>query len=646
MMSTALSHKIKAFLRAAVSYLLLTLGACFMLFPVIWMVSASLKPDWQIFTTPIIWFPQAWINTPAGETTALINLWQAPNEDGVIEDVVRLGRQRYTPIVAVETITQVMLIPREAAGRATSTPVDGINLNVRQWQGEPVVALGTYGDDLIVVNVDALQEIEIISLFEFNQGQRGRHTFIIDDVSATVEVRTLVGEDEGTRDYIALGPQFETITVVSADATEHMRLVFSTDLESIGTQPVGETFIEVFTVGDEEYILIEQAEWRPVISINALREHAFTVPLSTLSIDSEPSVFGVSVLRTGLYQPQEQEAEPQPVVILASSQNLGTALVMEPAHVEEHVQLIQSSQLAETLVENVNGFSLRVRDFNRITSDDPLVDISRTGPIVGLVGETQRMSLVVPVEAAASARDVMINETSLKTRPSLRIANYQLALTREISGVNFIRFFMNSAMVAGLSIAGHLFSCTLAAYGFARLRSPGKRILFFIVIATLLLPFPVTLVPVYEIFVNLGMVNTLWPLFIRSFFGNAFFIFLLRQFFSTIPVELEEAARIDGANRMQTLVYVLLPLMKPALATVTIFTFLASWNDLFNALIYLQTPPNFTVAIGLSAFSGVYSAEFNLLMAAAVIVMLPTIILFFFTQRFFIEGITLTGLKG
>ena len=644
-MRAALSYKIKAFLQAGVSYLLLTLGACFMLFPVIWMVSASLKPDWQIFTTPIIWFPQAWINTPAGETTALINLWQAPNEDGVIEDVVRLGRQRYTPIVAVENITEVMLIPRDAAGRATSTPIDGINLNVRQWQGESVVALGAHGDDLIVVPAEALREIEIISLFEFNQGPRGRHTFIIDDVSAPVEVRTLVGEDEtDARDYIALGPQFETITVVSADATEQMRLVFANDLVSIGTQAVGETFIEVFTVGDEEYILIEQAEWRPVMSIDALREYAFTVPLSMLLIDAEPSVFRASVLRTGVYQPQD--GAPQPVVILSSSQNLGTALIMEPAHVNEHIHLIQSNQLGETLVENVNGFSLRVRDFRRITSDDPLVDISRTGPVVGLVGETQRMSLVVPVQAATSARDVMINETSLKTRPSLRFANYQLALTREISGVNFVRFFMNSAMVAGLSIAGHLFSCTLAAYGFARLRSPGKRILFFVVIATLLLPFPVTLVPVYEIFVNLGMVNTLWPLFIRSFFGNAFFIFLLRQFFSTIPVELEEAARIDGANRMQTLVYVLLPLMKPALATVTIFTFIASWNDLFNALIYLQTPPNFTVAIGLSAFSGVYSAEFNLLMAAAVIVMLPTIILFFFTQRFFIEGITLTGLKG
>ncbi|MCD4687283.1 MAG: carbohydrate ABC transporter permease, partial [Anaerolineae bacterium] len=123
-------------------------------------------------------------------------------------------------------------------------------------------------------------------------------------------------------------------------------------------------------------------------------------------------------------------------------------------------------------------------------------------------------------------------------------------------------------------------------------------------------------------------------------------IFLLRQFFSTIPIELDEAARIDGANRFQVFTRIMLPLMTPALATVTIFTFLWRWNDLFHAKIFLNSPKNYTVAIGLSQFVGAYEAEFNLLMSAATVAMLPTVLLFFFAQRFFIEGISMTGLKG
>jgi ABC-type glycerol-3-phosphate transport system permease component len=195
-------------------------------------------------------------------------------------------------------------------------------------------------------------------------------------------------------------------------------------------------------------------------------------------------------------------------------------------------------------------------------------------------------------------------------------------------------------------IIGHLFSCTVVAYGFARMRAPGRNLLFGILIATLMMPGFITVIPVYKIFRDLNLVDTLWPMFLRGFFGSAFFIFLLRQFFSTIPMELEEAARIDGASRLQCFFRIMLPLITPALATIVIFTFLWSWNDAFNAAIYLNSPQNYTVAIGLKQFLGQYSAEFNLLMAAASVVMLPTVLLFFFAQRYFIEGITLTGIKG
>jgi ABC-type glycerol-3-phosphate transport system permease component len=219
-------------------------------------------------------------------------------------------------------------------------------------------------------------------------------------------------------------------------------------------------------------------------------------------------------------------------------------------------------------------------------------------------------------------------------------------MIRQTGSETFLTFFKNSTIISGLSIVGHLFSCTIVAYAFARMRAPGKNFLFGILVATLMMPGFITVIPVYRIFRDLGMVDTLWPLFLRTFFGNAFLIFLLRQFFSTIPMELEDAARIDGASRLQTFIRIMLPLITPALATIVIFTFLWSWNNLFDAAIYLYSPRNYTVAIGLRQFLGEYQSEFNLLMAAATIVMLPTVLLFFFAQRYFIEGITLTGMKG
>jgi ABC-type glycerol-3-phosphate transport system permease component len=242
--------------------------------------------------------------------------------------------------------------------------------------------------------------------------------------------------------------------------------------------------------------------------------------------------------------------------------------------------------------------------------------------------------------------DVVRSDLSRKLSFHPQFRNLVRALVRETGGSTFVNFFINSMIVAVKSIIGHLFSCTVVAYGFARMRAPGRDTLFAILIATLMMPGFITVIPVYRIFRDLNLIDTLWPMFIRGFFGSAFFIFLLRQFFRTIPVEMEEAARIDGANRVQIFFRIVLPHLTPALATIVIFTFLWSWNDTFNAAIFLNSPQNYTVAIGLRQFLGQYSAEFNLLMAAATVVMLPTILLFFVAQRYFIEGITLTGMKG
>ncbi len=212
--------------------------------------------------------------------------------------------------------------------------------------------------------------------------------------------------------------------------------------------------------------------------------------------------------------------------------------------------------------------------------------------------------------------------------------------------VPFGRYAVNTLVIALLTIVGHLLSCTLIAYAFARLRAPGRDTLFMIVLATMMLPYPVTMVPTFMLFNALGWVNTYLPLVVPAFFGSPFYIFLLRQFFLNISPELEDAASLDGANRLQILWYVILPLSKPALATVAIFSFQAAWNDFLTPLIYLHNRSLYTVTLGLDFFRSSYDVNWAYLMAASLVTMLPVIIIFFLAQRYFIEGINLGGVKG
>jgi ABC-type glycerol-3-phosphate transport system permease component len=221
-------------------------------------------------------------------------------------------------------------------------------------------------------------------------------------------------------------------------------------------------------------------------------------------------------------------------------------------------------------------------------------------------------------------------------------SNYVEALTY----VPFGRFAINTFVIAALTIVGHVLSCTVVAYGFARLRAPGKEALFVVLLATMMLPYPVTMIPIYVGFKAVGWINTFLPLIVPAFFGNPFYIFLLRQFFLTIPPDLEEAARIDGANTLQTIWHVILPVVRPAIATVAIFTFQEAWRDFLPPLIYLHDQSKYTVSLGLSFFRSNYDIRWNYLMAASLVTMLPVVIVFFLAQRSFIEGITLTGIKG
>jgi ABC-type glycerol-3-phosphate transport system permease component len=207
-------------------------------------------------------------------------------------------------------------------------------------------------------------------------------------------------------------------------------------------------------------------------------------------------------------------------------------------------------------------------------------------------------------------------------------------------------YLFNSVYLVVLTIIGQMFACSMVAYAFARLKWPGRDILFGVLLATMMLPPQVTMIPVFMIFRDIGWYNTLKPLWAPSFFGAAFFIFLLRQFMRSIPAEIEEAAKLDGCGFFGIYWRIILPLMKPALAAVAIFTFMATWNDFMGPLIYVNDQRLYPLALGLFNFRTQHGSELGMLMAASTMVTLPVIAVFFLAQKYFIQGITLTGMKG
>jgi multiple sugar transport system permease protein len=210
-----------------------------------------------------------------------------------------------------------------------------------------------------------------------------------------------------------------------------------------------------------------------------------------------------------------------------------------------------------------------------------------------------------------------------------------------------LRYTWNTWVIASLSTLGVVVSCVPVAYALSRLEWRGRQVAFVLVLSTIMLPFQVTVVPLYIVFTRLHWIGTMKPLIVPLFFGDAFSIFLLRQFFLTIPEELLDAARVDGANELRVLVRVVVPVAKPAIAAVALFQFLYAWNDFFAPLLYLvENKDLWTLSLGLSDFKGQFHTQWNLTMAASVLFMLPVILLFFAAQRAFVEGVTLTGVKG
>jgi multiple sugar transport system permease protein len=220
-------------------------------------------------------------------------------------------------------------------------------------------------------------------------------------------------------------------------------------------------------------------------------------------------------------------------------------------------------------------------------------------------------------------------------------------VTEVFSKAPMWRYTLNTMLYAVLSTIGVLVSSVPVAYALSRLRWKGRDGVFLLVLATMMLPAQVTAVPLYVLWSKLGLVGTLWPVILPNWFGDAFSIFLLRQFFLTIPEEYADAARVDGCGELRILLTVVMRLAKPAIAAVALFAFLYAWNDFFNPLLYTaENPDHWTLSIGLSQFRTTYQVQWNLTMMATILFMAPVIILFFAAQKAFVEGVTLTGVKG
>lgn len=237
---------------------------------------------------------------------------------------------------------------------------------------------------------------------------------------------------------------------------------------------------------------------------------------------------------------------------------------------------------------------------------------------------------------------VWAEEVETLQRPGLHYENY----FRAFEMMDFVQNLKNTLFICFSVVLGTVISCSLIAYGFSRIPWAGREATFILVLATMMLPYQVTLIPLFALFSKMGWVGSFKPLIVPYFFGTPFYIFLLRQFFRGIPEDLSAAARIDGCSEFGIYARIVLPLSKPALATCALFMFLFQWGDFLNPLIYLQDSRQYTLAVALQQFQSQHESAWGPLMAMSTVITLPVILLFFLTQRTFIQGITMSGLKG
>jgi multiple sugar transport system permease protein len=211
---------------------------------------------------------------------------------------------------------------------------------------------------------------------------------------------------------------------------------------------------------------------------------------------------------------------------------------------------------------------------------------------------------------------------------------------------NFPRYLANTLVIAGLSVIGMVLSSALVGWGFARLRFAGKNLLFMTMLATMMIPGQIGMVPTFMIYKQLGWIDTFLPLIVPAWLGNAFFAFLYRQFFMGIPMEMDEAAKVDGCGPLRTFWSILLPMARPVTVTVAVFTFLGAWNEFLGPLIYINSDHKRTLSLALAKFQGAYGADIPMLMAAATLMLIPVLLIYFFSQRALMQGMVVSGVKG
>lgn len=238
--------------------------------------------------------------------------------------------------------------------------------------------------------------------------------------------------------------------------------------------------------------------------------------------------------------------------------------------------------------------------------------------------------------------ELVINEQEQLRHLDFNWSNYAEAMSSQ----PFPVYLKNTAIITFVGMFAVIFSSSLVAYGFSRFRAKWIDVLFIILLSTIMLPGQVRLIPMFVFFQKIGWVDTLYPLIVPLFFASAYDVFLLRQFFLTIPVEMDEAAKIDGASRLQTFFYVILPQSSPALFSVGILHFMYSWNDFYEPLIYLHSQENWTIAVGLQTFNAIYTVNTHLIMAASVVLVIPPVLIFLLSQRIFVQGVVISGVKG
>lgn len=627
------------------SYAFLAAASVLVLFPLVFLLNGSFQPGWQINANPIVWLPQEWEQTPAGNTGRSLLLWKV-HTDGGEQKVISIGSRRYTSVIPLSAVTPDALssVPRAQLGEAKPALVGEVPLNVRglktpDGRSRSVVAVArdsNQDDNLIILDTAALGEaVQQLPLDLVNKAKG--ETAAVGEFE--LQARKVDTGEGGMQSALVVGPERELFVVGSPDIAARASLIQSSRLGKREPLQVGRTELSKYPVegepADHRVVVIAQEKWQPLIDQEVVAEYGILARANELSGEKQVKQFNGLNMTMQTYTPSEG-GDPIEVAVLVPG---SSEFLVMPTTQLERLRPGPISQLDSPSSVDLGTLTYRMKE-----------DYEESGGLsrVAFVGDVQDLALVVPADAVRDAFDVRPEALQRATHFALNTKGYQTVLNLKLSGTPFYMFFVNSGILVLLNIVGHLAACTLVAYGFARLRAPGKNLLFLVLLGTMMIPATILVLPTYLVFRDLGMLGTNLPLWIRSFFGNAFLIFVLRQFFMTIPTELDEAAVLDGANRLQILLRVIVPLSKPALATLAIFTFWWNWNSFLEPLIYISSQRLFTVTLALNSFNQQYARSagyYDRILAGSVLSLLPMVLIFLFAQRYFVEGIQLQGLK-